>query len=305
MKRAAIFSLVASLLVASLAVVDQADAATLRYRASGDWSLITDGVTPGWGPNPSGVGVSLPGAGDDARINFGNNTVTVTSAVPTVSRVQIGVDESGNVVVANGGTLSADLDILAGNNNSNATGNLIVNSGGTVNVGRILWSANDSSDGNITIDAGGQVNVASHLWLGVTGTSIINIDGTLTQTGGILGLGTNNASTPNGGTATVNVNSGGLLALNNISSAGGLPSVQAGSLLNITGTGEITVPGDFTSTLQAYEDAGKLVGNLGVSDVTINLTKNPGFTTAFIVPEPASLMLFALGMSGILLRKRS
>lgn len=298
MMRTVQVGLAAAFLVVSLAEVDQADAATLRYRASGDWTLITDGASPGWGPNPTGVGTSLPGAGDDARINFGNNVVTVTSSVPAVNRVQIGVDESGNVVVESGGTLTSNGDTLAGNNNAAAKGTLTVNSGGTVNVGNILWSANGGSDGDITVNAGGQINVGNHLWLGATGTSIVNISGTLNQTGGILGLGTTNASTPSGGTATVNVTSGGLLALNNISSAAGLPSVQSGSLLNITGTGEITLPGDFLGVLQNYEDAGKLVGDLGASDVTIDLVKNPGFTTAYIsaIPEPSTVLLIGLGL---------
>ena len=198
MNRVRVVGALTAMVVAVSVMVEESRAAIFRYRASGDWTLITDGATPGWGPNPNGVGSTLPGGSDDARINFGGNTVTVTTAVPTVNNVQIGVDESGTVVVDNGGTLSANLDVLAGNNNSNAKGDLVVNSGGTVNVGRILWSAQSGSDGDITINTGGQVSVASHLWLGVTGTSNIDISGTLTQTGGILGLGTNNASTATG-----------------------------------------------------------------------------------------------------------
>ena len=187
-----------------LVIVNQTNADTFRYRLSGDWETITDGTSEGWGLNPNNSGAPgtvLPGGNDDARINWGGNTVSVNTAVPTVNRVQIGVDESGTVEVNNGGSLTtsgSNGDLLAGNNNSNATGTLIVNSGGTVDVGRILWAANDSSDGVININSGGQVTVASHLWWGVTGTAAIDISGTLQQTGGILGLGTSNASTPQG-----------------------------------------------------------------------------------------------------------
>lgn len=292
------------LAMATVVMVDQSEGAILRYRASGNWNLITDGATPGWGPNPSGVGVSLPGASDDARINFGGNLVTVNSAVPAVSRVQIGVDEAGTVQVENGGTLTANLDVLAGNNNGNAKGDLIVGNGGTVDVGRILWSANGGSDGDITVNSGGQINVASHLWLGVTGTSTINISGTINQTGGILGLGTNNASAATGGTATVNIMDGGLLALNNISGGAGLPSVQAGSIIDITGSGQLTLPNDFVGLLGDYETAGKLVGNGGSTPLTIDLTKNPGFTTAYLIPEPGTLMLLGAGLGGILISRR-
>lgn len=306
MKQTRLLTALAVLLATVVLTASHAEAAVLRYRASGDWTLITDGSSPGWGPNPTGVGTSLPGAGDDARINFGGNTVTVTSSVPAVSRVQLGVDESGIVEVQDGGVLTSNNDTLAGNNNANATGTLRVLDGGTVNVGNILWAANNASNGVIDINSGGQVNVGSHLWWGVTGNANIDISGTLTQTGGILGLGTNNASTPTGGNATVTIFNGGLLALNNISGGAGQPSIQPGSVIDITGTGELTLPGDFVGVLQNYEDALKIIGNGGASDVTIDLTKNPGFTTAYIsqIPEPTSMLLLSFGLTGVLTRRR-
>ncbi len=294
----------AILLGAAIALVaDRCEGATLRYRQSGDWTQITDGASPGWGPNGGGVGAALPGAADDARINFGNNTVTVTTTVPTVNRVQIGVDESGIVQVNAGGVLTSGTDILAGNNNSNATGQLIVKNGGVVNVGRILWAANTSSNGVINIESGGLVNVASHLWWGVTGAATVDVSGTLQQTGGILGLGTNNASTPSGGAANVTIRDGGLLALFNISSAAGLPSIQTGSLLSIEGSGQLTLPGDFVGTLNSYADAGKLVGIGGT--LMIDQVKNPGFTTAYLIPEPASLLLLGMAVPFVVRGKRN
>ncbi len=307
MKRVRLASTMAALTLAVSVMVDQSSGATFRYRLSGNWTTITDGNGPGWGLNPNNdgsPGASLPGSSDDARINWGGNTVTIDSAVPTVNNVQIGVDESGTLVVDNGGEISANLDVLAGNNNPNAKGDLVVNGGGTVNVGRILWSAQSGSDGDITVNSGGQVNVASHLWLGVTGTSTIDISGTINQTGGILGLGTNDASSATGGTATVNILDGGLLALNNISGAAGLPSIQAGSIIDITGSGELTLPDDFVGLLGEYEAAGKLVGNGGSTPLTIDLVKNPGFTTAYIIPEPAALLLLGLGLGGLMIGRR-
>lgn len=269
MKATLVRATLAGALVVTM-VASLANADVYRYRQSGNWTDITDGSSPGWGLNPNNngsPGIGLPGAADQARINWGNNTVTVDTEVPMADRVMIGVDESGIVVVESGGVLSAN-NVLAGNNNANATGTLTVNDGGTVNVSNILWAANNKADGIININSGAVVNVASHLWWGVSGTAEINISGTLHQTGGILGLGTSNASTPGGGQATVHLLDGGLLALNNISGEAGLPSIQTGSLIDITG-GELTLPGDFTATLSNYVSAGKIIGYGG--DGTVNV----------------------------------
>ena len=263
-----------------------AQAETFRYHGGGNWDDVSMNDS-GWGLNPNNPAVAngtLPGVNDDARINFGGNTVIVDSAVPTVDRVQIGVDESGEVLVLDGGVLTAARDVLAGNNNPNATGTLTVNNGGVVNVGRILWCANNQSNGVINLNAGGLITVADHLWWGVSGNGQINISGTLNQTGGILGMGTSNASTASGGTATVNINDGGVLSLNNISAADGTPSIQAGSVLNINGTGQLTLPNDFVSVINDYVQAGKITANSGESSVIVDLTTNPGQTTVTAGP---------------------
>lgn len=304
--------------IISLAMIvlfaSQLDAAIFRYRLNGDWLTVTDGSTEGWGLNPNNDGSSgsgLPGSSDDARINWGNNTVSVTTTVPTVNRVQIGVDESGTVEVNNGGVLTSTQDILAGNNNANATGTLRVNEGGVVNIGRIFWAANNNADGVIEINSGGEVNVASHLWWGVTGDATIDISGTLNQTGGILGLGTSNAETPSNGTATVNILDGGKLNLFNISGALGQPSIQPGSFIDIMGTGELTVPGDKVGSLNGYVNANLIGGNgvPGPANLTVDLLKNPGFTTVYVtptrIPEPHSFLLLGLAMGvGLCLKSR-
>jgi len=284
-----------------------AQGADIRYQNSGDYFdfLAAGNVGPNGWQNVAGV-PGLPGAADSARFNWGGNTVTLAGAAPDVFRLQMGVDESGTLEVNSGGSITALQDVYAGNNNVNATGTLTVNDGGIVNVGRILWAANNSSSGFIDVNSGGLVNVTSHLWLGVTGPAIINISGTLNQTGGILGLGTSNASTPSGGTATVNIFDGGLLALNNISGSAGLPSIQAGSFINITGSGQMTLPNDFVGLLTQYADAGKIGGNgvPGMSNLAIDLDKNPGFTTVYI-PEPSTFALMAFAGLGLVVRRLS
>ena len=70
------------------------------------------------------------------------------------------------------------------------------------------------------------------------------------------------------------------------------------------GSGELTVPGDFVGVLTDYANANK-IGGLGVpglANLTIDLTKNPGFTTAY-VPEPTTFGLLALGGFGLAVRR--
>lgn len=88
------------------------------------------------------------------------------------------------------------------------------------------------------------------------------------------------------------------MSLNNISSTA-LGSIHPGSEIIITGSGELLLPGDFLATLEEYRDAGRLSG----VGLTIDLTKNAGFTTAYI-PEPGSVMLLGGAMAGLLLCRR-
>lgn len=253
------------------------NAETFRYRLSGDWSKIAGASDAGWGVNPNtegAPGANLPGAEDEARINWGGNTVTVSNAAPSVKKVEIGVDENGTVVVGNGGVLSSATDIFAGNNGSAASGRLIVLSGGQVNVGNILWAANESSEGIIDVQTGGTVTVASHLWWGVSGKAIITISGEVKQNDGILGLGTNNATSASGGNATVTVSSGGKLHLNNISGAAETPSIQPGSKIEINSGGLLTVKGDQVGSINNYIAANKILGVGGSLQVSFDPATN-------------------------------
>lgn len=274
--------------------------ATLRYNGSGNWDNVSNNDS-GWGLNPNNPPVadgSLPTTADTARINFGNNTVTVDSAVPAVGVVQIGVDEGGTLVVASGGVLDTTGQLRVGNNGGGVNAGLTVQSGGQLNVGGILWSSTNGAVGNINIEAGGAVSVGDHLWLGVNGPSLINIAGSLTQTAGILGLGTSNASTPGGGTVTLTVQDGGLLALNNLSGAAGTPSIQAGSVLDLQGSGQLTLPGDFTGAINDYVAANKITGN-GISGPgSVSVVFAGGETVVTAVPEPSSV--FLSGVAGLL-----
>ena len=282
-------------------------AATLRYRLSGPWSAVnTDGSSAGWSDNAN-VNLpwaSIPGAGDEARVNYANNTVTVSYAAPSFAILRVGVNESGNVVVQDDGVLTTTGDMHIGNNGASATGTMVVNNGGTVACGSILYVGRDTgTTGILTVDLGGMVTSANHLWWGYRGSATINISGTLTQTSGIIGLGTNNAlDTGNGGgTATVNILSGGVLDLWNIQTSSSGQSIQPGSLINISGTGELRVRGNLASAIQTqYVDTGKIVGFGGSGSVVVTYDSGLNKTILTAIPEPGSILLLGIAGLGLL-----
>lgn len=258
----------------------QAFGATIRYRQSGDWTQTAPlNDQPGW-QNVA----SVPTIADLGRINWGNNTVTLTTT-ETIGRLQVGVDERGNLVIANGAMLTTvagsgqngDVTIGQGNNPA-GTGTMTVESGGTLNVANILYHGNLA---NGTSDIYGTVNVGSHLWTGWTvgtvGTININSGGVL-NVSGQLGLNWQN----NGAVGYVNVKDGGTLNLSQIHGEGN--SIRGSSVLDISGSGVVTIPGDFTAVMSAYTNAGKITAYAGLGTVGIDYDNlNAGKTTLFAI----------------------
>jgi hypothetical protein len=260
----------------------QAMAADIRYMNSGDYL------------EPSGwVGGVIPGIDDTARFNWGNNTVTLSGEAPLIRRFQIGVDESGQLIVENGGKLTTTgvaNSTVGNNNNASVVGRLTVNAGGEVTVTNVLF-VGASATGILTID-GGTVLVTSHLWGGSAavgvGTIYLTNGGSLTV-GGNIGLGTINASTASGGKCSLYVQDGGILNLTIISP---VTSIQENSVLDISGSGVVTIPGDLTAVMSAYTNVSRITayGGLGTVGIDYNNT-NAGKTTLFAIapltPPPA------------------
>jgi len=230
----------------------------------------------------------------------------------------MGVDESGGLVVNNGGSLTATGNSKIGNNAGGGgvnptTGFLTVNSGGVVNAqgGWLMVAGNSGALTGIVTLNGGNLNVSGHLWVATGAGSLGTVDifgGTL-SVGQMLGLGTVNATSPSGGIGLLSVNDGGILALSNIDtgtnpdSTPRLGSIQPGSLLDITGTGQVTLPGNFTSAIANYVAAGRITGNgvLGQAQAVFDAGLNKTLIT--VIPEPSTFALMALMGAGFLVRR--
>lgn len=267
----------------------QARAADLRYQSSGDWTnTVAVDVSYGWQAGGSGLG-GLPGAADTARLNWGGlvgNTVTLSSVAPLVNRFQFGVNESGHLVVNDGGVLttigSGGANSSVGNNNLNCIGRMTVNTGGQVIVTNVLFAGN-GTHGYITND-GGNIRVTSHLWVGavsgVNGEVWIRNGGVM-NIGGNIGLGTVNASSASGGTGKVFVEDGGVLNLTTISAA---TSIWPGSALDISGSGVVIITGDRLATISAYTNSGKITAYGGTGTVGMDYgNTNAGKTTLWAI----------------------
>jgi len=270
-----------------LMVAGQAMAATYRYRSSGDYMALN------WNSNNVPTD-TLPGAADTIRCNWGNNIVTLSNVAPLINNFQLGVDESGQLVVESGGILTTKANSTVGNNpNAGIIGRLTVNAGGVLNGTNVLF-VGASATGILKID-GGTVNITSHLWGGSGAVGVGNIyitNGGSLKVGGNIGLGTVNASSPSGGKCSLYVQDGGVLDLSQISA---INSIQPNSVLDISGSGLVKITGNVSNVISAYTNALRITAYGGLGTVGIDYDNtNAGKTTLFAIapaaPPPTSVV---------------
>lgn len=285
-------------------VVGLASGATIRFKNSGSWAETTNSTANARGWQTTGA---LPGSLDTVRANWGGdvgNVVTLDFVAPTVNNFQLGVGESGEFHILNGGQLTTLSDSKVGNNGATAArkGTLTIDAGGQVTVGSWLGIGHGAT-GIATVS--GTLDISSHLWMGGTsadfsvGTLTIN-DGGVVNVGGNIGLGTINASTASGGSATISVNDGGLLNLDHWSGTG---SIQDGSVLNVNDGGTVVVGGNRVSQANDYFAAGKIASDLGAIQATFDGGANE--TTIIAIPEPATMgLMVAFGGAAMFIRRR-
>ncbi|MBN1852651.1 MAG: PEP-CTERM sorting domain-containing protein [Pirellulales bacterium] len=217
-----------------------------RFMGSGNWEDSnwqnqTQGLQP----------VDPPGPDDIARMNWGNNIVTLSTATE-VYQLMTGVDESGTLVVADGGHLTT-AHVWSSVGNNSTTGAPVV---GTLNV-----------------EAGGRVDFGQHLWVGFKSntTGYVNIYGGYVSVGQMLGLGWGG---DNGGVGYVTVYDGGVLDLFQLH-GDGVSSMKNGSVLDIQETGQVLLPGNYTNVVNDYIANGSITAWGGIGNVIIDVVADP------------------------------
>jgi len=147
----------------------------------------------------------------------------------------------------------ACLYFVQGDNGAADAGIIRIKDGGTLTTGNNWSAVGYNRTAHTIVEAGGALNFGQHMWIGLLEGAVgtLDISGTVTVAGQ-LGIGWN------GGVGTVNVLDGGLLVLDHWSSTG---SIKAGSVLDIRGTGVVTIPGNQVSQALDYADIGRIIGN--------------------------------------------
>lgn len=135
-------------------------------------------------------------------------------------------------------------------------GNLVVSSGSGLSVAGSDWSAiGYNNSGTFVVEDGAVANFGGDLLVGDS----VGANGVFTMNGGSVSVAGLFSVGANGGVGTVQI-LGGML---NLADPSGADWIGNGSVLDIVGTGIVSISGDQTAALEAYIANGRLTANGG------------------------------------------
>ncbi len=243
-----------------------------------------NGTAPYLWDDPLNWETGVPAAGD---------TVYITAAGTGTTKYPIIQDG----IAAQAGTI-----ILGWDNFTPNPGDMtkLIMTGGSLTTTSDMWiGKDDGNDGNegpgIFEISGGTVA------LGPTGHLIVGQGsaGTVNQTGGMVSPWRLVLDWDSNSPGTYNLHGG----IVHITDAAAPIHLRPGSLLDIAGDGQLLMDSDQTAAILAGIDSGHITafGGLGTVLYDYDVT-NPGQTTVWAVPEPATLAMLAA--AGLFLRRR-
>lgn len=305
------------------------DTANIR---NGGTATISSGATPSLGYINAGFN-----AGESGSITLSGGTLNVTN-------LAVGRTGTGTITIGAGAAVNSDYPTLGVNAGGVGTVNVYgtLNKTGATTLGYVgksgTGTVNVYSGGSFTIDG------PSGVIVGMNGTGTVSVIGgsvsgtSFRMAGGSGGKGTfildggsvnltggfdmdNSAAL---GNATLQViGSDGvfsvrdLLTKNNeytvidmVADAAGFTTIQASGILELNGTLNVDLSaytGDFSTPVVLFENtSGAISGTFDTVNITgksgVSLVYNEGTVT--LIPEPATIGLFFLGMVGVLTIRR-
>jgi len=236
------------------------------------------------------------GGGTDSNWNTADNWSG--GAAPTIDDVVIAGTENGKRALIDSSVNAATFVTMWSSPGAQALPDGFDMTGGTLNAGSKLVMG--SNENNIPIEvnvSGGILNVAGFSTLGAIpgGTAPIDSPGTLNVSGTgqvnittSLAVGSEHPDVASGG--TLNLFGGGMMSVGSLSI-----STLGNGLVTLADNALLKIDGDVTADIDDHIAAGRIVGvNLGFD----------GQQTIVGVPEPSALVLLALGMVGLLGKRR-
>ncbi len=172
-------------------------------------------------------------------------------------------------------------------------GTLIITNGGNLTTTATDWSAiGYNSNALMVVESGGSVSFGQQLLIGVVPPS----DGTLVMNGGTVSVaGLFRLGSVAGGKGTANINGGTL----NLSQWDDVNSIQAASVLNVSGSGTVVINGDRTVSVDSYITSGQITAN-GGTNVAYSYDGGTDKTTitSAVLPPPPQQSVTAVTVGG-------